>query len=340
MDSLTNQWHNLSLDEREGGKLSIKKNRATLEYTIATKFLTTRVLNTEPIVRTFNPLWQSRNGFKVKEAGEHIRLFVFDNVEKVDKIMASEPWSFDRHLVILHRLENAILVHEVAFNTVSLWVQVHNIPISFLNRKVAEELCKAVGVVDRNSKDGEVDGGSFIRVQVRVDITVPLCRGWVLSIEDEEEHWVSFKYERIPNICYWCGCLDHFNRDCDKWIDNEGTLRSSNKKYRPGIRASTPQIRCKLVVVVPGFYEARKKGGSWMSRLVEKKVVPLSKEARVQDSHANQRMEKEMEVAEAQIVETFNAPEVTSLKPTESLKGDINGNKGDFMEKQIREIDM
>ena len=89
MESLTNQWRKLSLDEREGGKLLIKKNRANHEFTIAAKFLTTRVLNTEAIVRTFSPLWRSRNGFKVREAGEHIRLFVFDNAEEVDKIMAS-----------------------------------------------------------------------------------------------------------------------------------------------------------------------------------------------------------------------------------------------------------
>ena len=41
MESLTNQWRNLSLDEREGGKLSIKKNRSNLKFTIAAKFLTT-----------------------------------------------------------------------------------------------------------------------------------------------------------------------------------------------------------------------------------------------------------------------------------------------------------
>ena len=162
MESLTNQWRNLSLDERDGGKLSIKKNKANLEFTIATKFLTTQVLNTEAIVRTFNPLWCSRNGFKVREAGEHIKLFVFDNKEEVEKIMASEPWSFDRHLVVLHRLENVVPVQEVAFNMVSLWVQVHEIPVSYLNREVAEELYEAIGVVDQNSKDEEVDGGSFI----------------------------------------------------------------------------------------------------------------------------------------------------------------------------------
>ena len=187
MESLTNQWHNLSLDEWEGGKLSIKKTRENLEFTIAAKFLTTRVLNTKEIVRTFSPLWRSRYGFKVREAREHIRIFVFNNAKEVDKIMASKPWSFDRHLVVLHRLENIVPIHEVGFNMVSLWVQVHDIPVSYLNRKVAEQLCEAIGVVDRNSKDEEV--------QVRVDITMPLCKGRVLSIEDEDDRWVSFKYE-------------------------------------------------------------------------------------------------------------------------------------------------
>ena len=220
----------------------------------------------------------------------------------------------------------------------SLWVQVHDIPISYLNREVAEELCEAIGVVDRNSKDEEVDGGSFIRVRVRVDISVPLCRGRLLSIEDEEELWVSFKYERLPNICYWCGCLDHSDRDCGKWIDSDGTLDSSNKKYGPWIQAPTPQIRRKPVVVVPGFYETRKHGGARGSRPVEKKAAPLSREARVQDSHANLSVGKETDGAEAQFVEAVNAVDDKSVKPSE-LKEDNDGNKGDFMENQIREID-
>ncbi|KAL0011036.1 hypothetical protein SO802_006144 [Lithocarpus litseifolius] len=151
----------------------------------------------EVIIRTFSPLWRVRNGFKVREAGDHIRLFVFDNAKEVDKIMASEPLSFDKHLVDLHRLANAIPVQEVAFNTVSVWVQIHDISVSFLNKEVAEDLCEAVGVVDRSSKDDEMDGGSYIRVRVRVDILVPLCRGRVLSIEDEEELWVSFKMSSL-----------------------------------------------------------------------------------------------------------------------------------------------
>ena len=139
-------------------------------------------------------------------------LFVFDNAEEVNKIFLSEPWSFDRHLVILKWLESSTLVHELKLDSVSIWVQVHHIPVSYLNRGVAEDLCEAISVVDRSAKDTEVDRGSFFWVCVRIDISLPLCGGRVLQLEDDEECWVLFKYERLSNICYWCECLDHQGR--------------------------------------------------------------------------------------------------------------------------------
>lgn len=79
------------------------------------------------IVRTFSPLWHSINGFKVRKVGDHTILFVLYNNEEVEKILANEPWRFDRHLVVLQRLEIASRVRELAFNRVSICVQVHNI---------------------------------------------------------------------------------------------------------------------------------------------------------------------------------------------------------------------
>ncbi|KAK9996986.1 hypothetical protein SO802_021672 [Lithocarpus litseifolius] len=226
MENLMSNWHNLSLNDREGGKLAVKKDRASHEYTLVAKFLTKRVLNTDAVIRTFSPLWRTRNGFK----------------------------AFGRST----KLDNAVPVHEMPLNTVSLWVQVHHILSGFLSRGVAEDLCDIMGIVDLSLTDVEVDRGSFFRVRVRVDISLPLCRGRVLSIEDSEEHWVTFKYERLPNICYWCGCLDHSDKDCDRWIESEGTLKESDRVYGVWIRATYILASRKAVVVVPGFYEDRK----------------------------------------------------------------------------------
>ena len=110
------------------------------------------------------------------------------------------------------------------------------------------------------------DGGGFMRVRVLVDVSQPLCRGRVICLEDGKELWVSFKYERLPNLCYWCGRITHNDRDCELWLDSEGTLEDSDKRYGPWIRAPPFVSSRKAVFTVPGFYcknkNIRKEGNS------------------------------------------------------------------------------
>ena len=115
----------------------------------------------EVIIRTFNPLWRSKHGFKVRNAGEHIVLFVFNNKEEVEKIFAAEPWSFDRHMVILQRYNKKIPIRDLVFNQVALWVQVHDIPANFMTHDVAEELCENIGEVDRSTDISDMVRGTW-----------------------------------------------------------------------------------------------------------------------------------------------------------------------------------
>ena len=135
------------MNDKEGGDFRLCEDKSVVEYTIAVKFLTKRALNTYSVIRTFNAIWRSVNGFEVCNAGNHIVLFTFDNDEEVERIFEGEPWSFDKHLVLIKRYDYRIPVRELVFDQVSLWVQVHDIPFRYLNRKVAEELCASVGVV-------------------------------------------------------------------------------------------------------------------------------------------------------------------------------------------------
>lgn len=54
----------------------------------------------EVIGRMFKPLWRSQNDFKVREADDHILLFVFDFDNDAERVLATEPWVFDKHLVL------------------------------------------------------------------------------------------------------------------------------------------------------------------------------------------------------------------------------------------------
>ena len=99
-------------------------------------------------------------------------------------------------------------------------------------------------------------GQGFMRVRVRVDVTQPLCRSRVVTLENGEQSWVVFKYERLPNLCYWCGCLDHANKDYEAWIHNNGTLKMKDRRYDSSIRALPFYSSKKNIVCVPGYFES------------------------------------------------------------------------------------
>lgn len=105
MEELTKHWNSLSLSEREGDDLCSTKDQCSKEFIIVALFLTKRALNVDAIARTFKPLWRADNGFTVSNEGSHRVLFVFDNKEDVDRILSSEPWSFDKSLVVLERYD-------------------------------------------------------------------------------------------------------------------------------------------------------------------------------------------------------------------------------------------
>lgn len=78
--------------------------------------------------------------------------------------------------------------------------------------------------------------GKYLRVKVKLDITVPLMRGFVLDREKKangseveevskgedsskkkkkkELLWCRFEYEHMPDFCYTCGIIGHGEKEC------------------------------------------------------------------------------------------------------------------------------
>lgn len=56
MEDLANNWTKLSLSEKEGDKLDLKKNKKDQRFFLAAKFFSRRSLNVEAVAKTFKPL--------------------------------------------------------------------------------------------------------------------------------------------------------------------------------------------------------------------------------------------------------------------------------------------
>ena len=96
----------------------------------------------------------------------------------------------------------------------------------------------------------------------------------MVSLDSGKELWVNFKYERLPNLCFWCGCLMHDDQDCHLWVESEGSLLAESKQFGPWLKAAPFVSNRKYVVKVPGFF-ARKKAEAAKEKLEMVKNKPV-----------------------------------------------------------------
>ena len=239
MEDLSVMWKKLSLSEEEGSEYSGQSSKILGGKVIAAKFHTRRALNMKAIARTFKQLWSTKKGFEVKEVGNHVVLFKFSDKTDADKVLlGGEPWSYDKYLVSLCRLEKNDAVKDLVFDKTVFWVQLHDIPVCDMTPKAAAEIGRVCGDVLPGIRDwGNQDGSTFMRIRVRVNTSKPLCRGRKLHREDGEIGWTRFKYERLPILCYWCGRLSHSDKDCELWIKSNGSLRENDRQFGAWLRA-------------------------------------------------------------------------------------------------------
>ena len=162
-------------------------------HVVVAKFYTYRVLNMEVIARNFKSVWCTKRGFEVKDVGNRVVLFVFEDSVDAERIIMGEPWSYDKFLVLLQRLDKSVPVKELRFNMTRFWVQLHDLSIGDMNSKLACEIGRVIGEVQSGMKEWDTyDGSSFMRIRVPVDTSKPLCSGRKLCMEDGMVGWVRF----------------------------------------------------------------------------------------------------------------------------------------------------
>jgi hypothetical protein len=253
MDSIEDMWKRFSLSDKEVSNVDLEHTSQQSENILVAKFLTTRVLNIDSVARTFKPLWKTRRSFTVQDLGKNRLAFVFEDAMDLERVLVNEPWSFDKSLVVFQRLLEDGPVNDALFSHVSFWVQLHNLPIRRMTEEAAKAIGRSIGYVEKvAASDDERGGENCMRIRVRVDVTRPLCRGRIVKLEVGKTGWVAFRYERLPNFCYWCGLFDHSEKDCDIGLRQRHADSVEEFQFGAWLRASSDRPPRKTVVTVPG----------------------------------------------------------------------------------------
>nr|POE78854.1 hypothetical protein CFP56_59907 [Quercus suber] len=160
MESLEGLWKKLSLLDEEETGIACPKKAEPDTFTLAAKFLTKRVVNMESVARTFRPLWRSEKDVQIKDMGDNILFFNFEDECDLDRVLEHEPWTYDKHLVVFEKVTANVPLSSLAFQFTTFWIQIHELPVQCLNQETRDAIGSSLGkplLMTDTESEGEID---------------------------------------------------------------------------------------------------------------------------------------------------------------------------------------
>lgn len=175
-------------------------------------------------------------------------------LKRVRSFFVSHGHSINKALIVFIEFSDIEEINDFSFNHYPFWLYLLGIPIGLSSEKVCRILAaKAGSVIEVERRNSKPSYGTGIYVKVSIDISKPLKKGCWLSLSSGKRSWIQFKYDRLPDFCYVCGCLTHLEHDCDRVIhckltneevsyDYGQSLRADGLKYVKNLAVSSPSI--------------------------------------------------------------------------------------------------
>ena len=81
-------------------------------------------------------------------------------------------------------------------------------PFDMVSPKVVAEVGRRLGVVEEvERRQKQEHQNLFMRVKVALQIAKPIQRGGFIVGSEGGCTWVTYRYERLPMFCHYCGLL-------------------------------------------------------------------------------------------------------------------------------------
>ncbi|KAH7833675.1 hypothetical protein Vadar_008660 [Vaccinium darrowii] len=243
-DDLSDRLRSFHLTAEEQGEVDlsgedVKASEEECRTSLFGKVISQKAVNFSGLRSTMEMVWGNPKNFKTLEIGNGIYQFVLPSETDVIRILNGKPWFFNNHFLILERWNPKVQPHLYSFNLTPIWVQIWGLPIQYNSKEVGLKLGSKLGFVDDVSLPATGSKkGKFVRVRAHVDINLPLKRGCMVKMEASRPFWVEFRYERLPNFCFYCGLVGHDLQSCTTRFSDMDDNSLRNAQYGEWIRAS------------------------------------------------------------------------------------------------------
>ena len=261
MDEMLGRLSSFSITEDEVAVIGIPNDVIEKSCKGASFGLMGRVLSSKPfnkgsVMSTMVKLWAADGDISTQVIDRDIFLFSFEKEQDRARVLAMEPWSFNKSLILLKAVNGDETPRWDSWYLMCFWIRVYNLPYDGMTREIGEKIGNGIGrfldvVTDKKGRCV----GVYMRLRVQIDVSRPLRRGALVQLgSNGAKVWTSFKYERVPDFCFGCGRIGHGRLEC---VDDK--MRSANASeqlpYSPDLRADPRSDRS----LGPG----NARGGRW-----------------------------------------------------------------------------
>ncbi|XP_050212482.1 uncharacterized protein LOC126664241 [Mercurialis annua] len=222
-------------------------------WMLALKVISKKIFSITTVKSDIQDKWKLRGEFAMAKHDMNMFSLRLSTQEDYDMVLEERPWCIHSQLVNVKEWPSDIPMSDVDFTTSPFWIQMKGLPPNQINE---ENGLLIAGLFHRFL---ELDMDPFaplwrqqlLRLRAEVSVTDPFLAGFNNVVADGKKVWIKFRYEKLPDICFYCGMLGHNRNFCDTKNMEEQAGTAFVGKYRYGLfmRAS-PMVRARELAQV------------------------------------------------------------------------------------------
>lgn len=180
---------------------------------------------------TILAVWKFVVNLKIEATEDSTYIFQFSCSQDKDLVIHLSPWNLKGHLLILQHWALEMIMNEVDLSLATFWIQLHGLPMAGMNKKNITDIGASVGSLVEMEALLDIFCKRFFRI--KVSFNNPLKDGFFLPRPHLSAAFIRFRYEKLVDFCYQCGCLGHSVIMCPYEAEVIPTT-----KFGPWLRAS------------------------------------------------------------------------------------------------------
>jgi hypothetical protein len=198
------------------------------------KIITEKSIHINSIQRGLESIWGSPAGLKIHEIEKGILQFFMDRKYNQERILLGNPWVFRNSWLILKPWDRQMDPKCIDFNHAPVWVQMLGLPAHCKTKEMGESLGSMMGTVETAELYEYPGKKMIVKVKVAINVYQPIQTGILIGNHRDGTHWIDYRYENLPQVCFNCGILGHEEKMCS----NEALSMEGHARLGPWIRSN------------------------------------------------------------------------------------------------------